>query len=58
MQELHTPGQAALWLRQQVRGQLQTDSRKVRPVPRMTRAPMFRSPYSKARQPAWLNALA
>ncbi len=31
MQELHTPGQAALWLRQQVRGQLQTDSRKVRP---------------------------
>ncbi|MEP6971851.1 MAG: UDP-N-acetylmuramoyl-L-alanyl-D-glutamate--2,6-diaminopimelate ligase, partial [Betaproteobacteria bacterium] len=31
MQELHTPELAALWLHQQVRGQLQTDSRKVAP---------------------------
>ena len=29
MQELHTPAQAARWLRGQVRGTLQTDSRKV-----------------------------
>ena len=45
MQELHTPGQAALWLRQQVRGQLQTDSRKVRPGDGFIAWP-------KARQPA------
>jgi UDP-N-acetylmuramyl-tripeptide synthetase len=31
MQELHTPELAAQWLHQQVRGQLQTDSRKVTP---------------------------
>ena len=31
MLDLHTPGQAAQWLRSQVSGALQTDSRKVRP---------------------------
>lgn len=31
MLELHTPAQAAQWLRSQVSGALQTDSRKVRP---------------------------
>ena len=31
MHELHTPGEAASWLRQHVRGTLQTDSRKLAP---------------------------